>query len=204
VIRVLIAAASAVVRAGLEAIVRSSQDLELAEAVAIDDLSDAIDRTTADVALVELPQINEDWIAAFSASPTPVVVLTELAGLPLHAIYRGSVRAALSRDASPAEIAAAVCAAAAGLITLQPAVLEFFGTESRPAPAAALEDPLSPREIEVLGLLAEGLSNKLIAHQLAISEHTVKFHVAAILGKLQASSRTDAVMQGIRRGLVIL
>jgi DNA-binding NarL/FixJ family response regulator len=53
-------------------------------------------------------------------------------------------------------------------------------------------------------MLAEGLSNKLIAHRLGISEHTVKFHVAAVMAKLHAGSRTDAVMVGIRRGLVIV
>ncbi|HXF26085.1 MAG TPA: response regulator transcription factor, partial [Bryobacteraceae bacterium] len=69
---------------------------------------------------------------------------------------------------------------------------------------AALPEPLTPREIEVLKMLAEGLSNKLIAVDLGISEHTVKFHVNSILGKLNAGSRTEAVTTGIRRGLVIL
>ena len=67
-----------------------------------------------------------------------------------------------------------------------------------------LDEPLTPRELDVLGLLAEGHSNKLIAQSLGISDHTVKFHVAAIMNKLQAGSRTDAVMQGIRRGLIMI
>ena len=67
-----------------------------------------------------------------------------------------------------------------------------------------LAEPLSARELEVLELVAEGLSNKLIAHGLNISEHTVKTHVASIFAKLGASSRTEAVSQAIRRGLVML
>jgi DNA-binding NarL/FixJ family response regulator len=89
------------------------------------------------------------------------------------------------------------------LITLQQSTLDLLAEERRPA-AAALEEPLSPRELEVLAMLAEGLSNKLIAHHMGISEHTVKFHVTSIMAKLHAASRTDAVMQGIRRGLVMI
>jgi DNA-binding NarL/FixJ family response regulator len=66
------------------------------------------------------------------------------------------------------------------------------------------EEPLTSREIEVLELLAEGLSNKAIAGRLGISDQTVKFHVAAICGKLGAANRTDAVRRAIRRGLVPL
>ena len=66
----------------------------------------------------------------------------------------------------------------------------------------APDDPLTPRELEVLALLAEGLANKSIAARLAISDQTVKFHVAAICGKLGATNRTDAVRRAIRRGLV--
>lgn len=66
----------------------------------------------------------------------------------------------------------------------------------------SLEEALTPREVEVLGLLAEGLSNKSVAGRLGISDQTVKFHVASINGKLGATNRTDAVRRAIRRGLV--
>ena len=69
---------------------------------------------------------------------------------------------------------------------------------------ADLEARLTPREIEVLELLAMGLSNKVIASRLAISDQTVKFHVASICGKLGAVNRTDAVFRGVRRGLITL
>ena len=64
--------------------------------------------------------------------------------------------------------------------------------------------PLTPRELEVLRLMADGASNKIIAHRLGISDHTVKFHVASILSKLNAGTRTEAVMLGVRQGLVYL
>jgi DNA-binding NarL/FixJ family response regulator len=70
--------------------------------------------------------------------------------------------------------------------------------------AAVAPEALTPREIQVLALLAEGLSNKSIAVQLGISDQTVKFHVAAIIGKLGAANRTEAVRRGLRRGLIAL
>ena len=68
----------------------------------------------------------------------------------------------------------------------------------------AFEEPLTPREIQVLELLAEGLPNKAIAARLGISDQTVKFHVASIYGKLNAVNRTDAVRRAVRRGLISL
>ena len=76
-----------------------------------------------------------------------------------------------------------------------------YGAESDSDP---LLEPLTPREIEVLELLAEGLANKAIAERLAISDQTVKFHVASIYGKLGAANRTDAVRRAVRRGLITL
>jgi len=115
----------------------------------------------------------------------------------LGAGARGVVR----RDAGAARLAAAVRAVAEGLM-----VLDAVAAESvlRPRPAApATVEHLTPREQEVLQLLAQGLSNKLIAVRLGISDHTVKFHVNAILGKLGAQSRTEAIAQAARLGLVL-
>ena len=68
----------------------------------------------------------------------------------------------------------------------------------------AIDEPLTPREIQVLELLAEGLPNKAIAGRLQISDQTVKFHVSSICGKLGAANRTDAVRRGVHRGLITL
>ena len=73
------------------------------------------------------------------------------------------------------------------------------------APAdEAFDEPLTPREVQVLELLAEGLANKAIAVRLQISDQTVKFHVSSISGKLGARNRTDAVRRAVRRGLITL
>jgi DNA-binding NarL/FixJ family response regulator len=101
---------------------------------------------------------------------------------------------------------AAIEAAAAGLVALQPADLNAL----LPAPRAdrALSgdagEALTPRELEVFAMIAEGSGNKAIAWKLGISEHTVKFHVTSIMSKLNATSRTEAVAIGIRRGLIML
>jgi DNA-binding NarL/FixJ family response regulator len=78
------------------------------------------------------------------------------------------------------------------------------GGAASPAEPDAPVEPLTPREVEVLQLLAEGLSNKLLGSRLGISEHTAKFHVNAILGKLGAQGRTDAVVRAARMGLILL
>ena len=77
-------------------------------------------------------------------------------------------------------------------------------TSAPPADEAALPEPLTPREIEVLELVAEGLSNKVIADRLGISDQTVKFHLASVSGKLGASNRTDVVRRAVQRGLITL
>ena len=74
----------------------------------------------------------------------------------------------------------------------------------RPAGEPLLVEPLTPREHEVLSLVADGLRNREIADRLGITEHTVKFHLAAVFGKLGATSRTDAVRRGFRLGLIHL
>jgi DNA-binding NarL/FixJ family response regulator len=121
-----------------------------------------------------------------------------------------SVYACLPALANPREISAALVAASQGLTLLTPAQAELiFQTRAprartHPSAAAApvLYETLTPREAQVLRMLAEGLGNKEIAGQLGISDHTAKFHVASILGKLHAQTRTEAVTIGIRRGLV--
>ena len=116
-------------------------------------------------------------------------------------------RAILPRNASSDEITAAVIAAATGLVVLHPDLIEDLLPQNELSDRALPTSPiqsLTPREIEVLGMLAQGLGNKTIAKQLRISEHTVKFHVSSIFSKLNASSRTEAVALGARLGLIML
>ncbi|HET9110525.1 MAG TPA: response regulator transcription factor [Ktedonobacterales bacterium] len=114
---------------------------------------------------------------------------------------------ALPRDAGTEEIIAAIIAASNGLTTLDRSLAReaFSGLERRRAESVSEQsEPLTAREREVLQLLAQGIPNKQIAQRLSISEHTVKFHVSAIMTKLGAASRTEAVTTAARRGLLLL
>lgn len=110
----------------------------------------------------------------------------------------------LAVDAGASELVAAVQAVAHGLIVIDPEIAGVAGIRWNGAspPLDPADDLLTPREMEVLRLVANGLPNKTIAHQLDISEHTVKFHVGSILAKLDAASRTEAVTIATRRGLL--
>jgi DNA-binding NarL/FixJ family response regulator len=129
--------------------------------------------------------------------PLPVVLLTDM---PASNAIRQGARGALPSNASANEIRVALEAAAAGFL-----VLPAQDADTLPITSFTSEAPvLTTREREVLRLLAEGVGNKEIAWRLAITEHTVKFHVSSLMNKLSAGSRTEAVTQGIRRGYVAL
>ena len=134
----------------------------------------------------------------------PVIVLTTAPHDAWTARARRSgVRAVLRRDAGADELDAAIAATQAGLLTLHPDAFQGVSAPVTASPAAA-PVTLTAREIEVLEMMAEGMSNRAIARHLKISSHTVKFHVASVLGKLGARSRTEAVTAGIRHGLISL
>jgi DNA-binding NarL/FixJ family response regulator len=200
VIRLLIAAPSAVMRTGLEALAVSGLDAELVGS--FPDLS-AVESLRPDVVLSALPL---DEISVSSDGRGPAFVLLTDVSQPVWTrdAVRLGVRAVLSRNATPAEILAAVDAAANGLAVLDPHDLDALLAPAPPA-LASLETPeLTARELEVFRIMAEGAANKIIAWKLNISENTVKFHVASILGKLNASTRTEAVAMGVRRGMIML
>lgn len=134
------------------------------------------------------------------ASELPVLALVGSGEEAREALGAGA-HSALGRDGDASRLVAALRAVARGLV----AVDERFGSalfRERPEPPPA--ESLTARELEVLQLLAEGLSNKVIAQRLAISDHTAKFHVNAILAKLGADSRTEAVVRAARLGWVVL
>lgn len=135
-----------------------------------------------------------------SAPPAVAVVADEIDAR--EALAAGA-RAALPRDADGESLAAALRAVVQGLVVLDES---FAAALLRDAPAAPpdLVESLTPREAEVLQLLTQGLPNKAIAQRLGISDHTVKFHVNAILGKLGVQSRGEAIVQAVRLGLVAL
>lgn len=199
-IRLLIAAPTAVMRAGLEALVGSDPEIELAGS--FPDLSLA-EMLRPDVILAAVPV--DELALPQDGQASPIVMLSsdaQPAWTP-EALRLG-VRAVLPRDASPQAVLAAVEAASSGMAVLDPHDLEALLTASTPAPASGETPVLTPRELEVLSMMAEGAANKNIAWKLGISEHTVKFHVASILGKLHAATRAEAVAIGMRRGIILI
>ena len=199
-------------RASLQSLLRARKVEVVGSAPDLESLWDQPPDVEVDIVLVEasgdrfegtIDSLNQSQLSSEAA----IVVLSDRfePGRLANAL-RAGVRAVLPSDTSPDQIVAALEAAAAGLIVLHPADVDvmFPAAESTSSVLAELIEPLTPRESEVLQMLASGLANKEIATRLAISDHTVKFHVASILGKLGAASRTEAVTLGIRRGLVLL
>jgi two-component system, NarL family, response regulator YdfI len=193
VTRIAIAAPSAVVRAGLEALLSAIPGLEVIGA----EWRGAM--PGADVLVATLP------IAELPSGPAVVLLTSEAQPVWTAEALQAGVRALLPRDASADSIVAAIEAAANGLAVIDPRELEgLLGAPGMAEPADAGGGALTPRELEVLRMLADGAANKEIAWKLGISEHTAKFHVASVMGKLNASSRTEAVTRGLRRGLILM
>lgn len=206
--RVLIAAASAIIRAGLESVGASGSGMEVLGTSNLANLGTAAEQHLPDVVLASVDGREDDppeellALVGRDGGPAVVILSGDLQPAWTADALRAGIRAVLPGDASPREILAAVEAAAAGLVVLHPQDLLALSTE-RTVPATQ-DQALSPRETEVLQALAEGSGNKAIAWKLGISEHTVKFHVASIMTKLNAGTRTEAVTQGIRRGLILI
>lgn len=186
-------------RAGLRALLAGEGHEVVREAAELGELAAELD--DVDVAVVD-PGEGEP----IDAGPTRLVLLGP-APTAEGLLAAGRPWAYLPREASGEALAQAVRAVAAGLVAIDPAlvsrVLLATPTGRSPDASEAGED-LTAREREVLALVAAGFANKEIARKLGISEHTVKFHVAAILGKLGAASRTEAGYLAARRGLIAL
>jgi DNA-binding NarL/FixJ family response regulator len=212
VIRVFLIATSPLARAALQNRLNAQSVKIIGTASTIDALGSELTDAQADVLLVdasgEPPEaVIESLVDSDLAAEIPIVVLAEPSSpaAAMQALHAG-IRALLPNEIPADQLLAALQAAAAGLVVLHPAEVPAAFPAIAPAsqPLAELAEPLTRREREVLQMLAAGLANKEIATRLKISDHTAKFHVAAILGKLGAATRTEAVALGIRRGLVLL
>ncbi|MEJ7616622.1 MAG: response regulator transcription factor [Pyrinomonadaceae bacterium] len=218
----LIIAASPVVRAGLETLVAGDNRFTVVGSAAAAPQPE-VESGSADVILMEVERQTENALEALYGSvdeapekSSAIVLLASDAQLGDWAAdaLRSGASAVLPRTAREDEILAAIEGAASGLVVLPRQILDSMLANDRSSVelplgerggyAERLVEDLTPREAEVLKMLGEGLGNKTIAYQLGISEHTVKFHVASIFGKLGASSRTEAVTQGLRQGLIML
>lgn len=199
-ITVAVVSASTVLAAGLKSLVEETGQLSVIASVGnVDTLLEL--EVTADVLLVDRPE--ESRLDRGKLPHQAMVIFSDALDMSTSEISRrGSGLGLLKRDAAPEQIRTAIMAAAAGLVVVEPgeAQLDALVLSGRSDPSQV--EPVTPRETEVLSMLAEGLGNKMIARRLGISEHTVKFHVGSLMRKLSASSRTEAVTNGLRSGVL--
>jgi DNA-binding NarL/FixJ family response regulator len=195
------------VRAGLRAMVEQTAGL----IVVADAPDDEIDSPNTPAALVIDVDPNQPGLIERLTTRYPDAAALLLLDDPStlgQIAPPGRATAILLKDATAAEIGAALFAALQGLVVLDPAIAQEQAEQLRPSYPRTTDDdgidPLTERERQVLELLALGLPNKTIAMELGISEHTAKFHVGAIMSKLSAASRTEAVAIAARRGLLVL
>ncbi len=144
----------------------------------------------------------DDLTGVIEAGYRIIILLPEAEST--HMVKTMGVQGMLLRTSEGAALIAALRAVGSGLTVFDPDLLTTLWATTGNSDAPYRGEPLTPREQEVLQRMAQGLSNKLIARHLNITEHTVKFHVNAILGKLGAQSRTDAVVRATRAGLILL
>ena len=229
-IKVLIVARLPLIREGLRALLAAERDLQVsllprveAGARLEDILTQRPDLILLDVEVLE----REGWALLSElhdlAPSIPALVVGDVpADRRIATALALGAQGYLLRDASPEEMAAAIRAVRQGLYVLHPDAAMILVDELRsnrlapsfeadgdeegqdPMAQAELIEPLSPRELDVLRLMTRGLANKQIAGELFITEHTVKFHIRAILGKLGAANRTEAVTLALQKGLVTL
>src|ERR1700719_4545405 len=204
-IRIAVVATSGVRRGGLASIVRSHTDFHLAGSFgAVASLVPFARNTELDVIVIDSDSIRDLLLEPISEAA--IVLLTEVSDArSISRLLRSGVRAILSRESDPDDVLSAIYAAYDGLVLLSTPAAESLAAvygDHPLEPETELSEEITSRETEVLRMLAEGLVNKDIAARLGISEHTVKFHISSILDKLGASTRTEAVTLGIRRGLI--
>ncbi|MCW5317053.1 DNA-binding response regulator [Nostoc sp. KVJ3] len=209
-IQVMVVATSPVVRAGLSAVVTTNPRLTVVGSASdLDVLTREVGQLQPDVVLVDLSgnlqQSVWEKLLVIQEEQYPlamIVIVEDLDSIDLETALRSGIRGILPSTSTESEIVAAVEAIASGLLVLHPDAVELLSIREK-----VVTNPvqsLTPREIEVLGMLGSGLGNKAIAKRLHISEHTVKFHLSSIFQKLSVSSRTEAVAVAIRLGLIML
>ena len=214
-IRVLIVAAYPIARAGLAALLGDVADiLIVGQAAGGADLGGIVAATAPDLLLLDEATGDEEALEGLERllrggdGPAALVLGAERTEEAALAALGAGARGFLPRESGGEELIAAVRAIATGLVVIAPgpAAALLARLLDRPRPPLATEpgEALTPREGEVLQALAAGLTNRAIARRLGVSENTVKFHVSAILTKLDAASRAEAVALAARRGLLLL
>ncbi len=167
---------------------------------------DVVDRERAEVALWDAGVDGEKTLGRLGELRALTVPVVAVVGDPAHvapALAAGA-RGVVLRDQVGPGIHAALAAVRSGLTVMDTALATSLVPPPTPRPEAKSRGELTEREKQVVQLLSEGLSNKLIADRLGISDHTAKFHVNGVMMKLGASTRTEAVVEAMRRGLIRL
>lgn len=222
-LRVAVVAQIPFVREGLRALLKTDPTLRVTALAPSDELGEELASLEIQVVLLDVQVLERDgWELVSELSralprATLIVLGDDVRDRRAAAAMRLGARGYLLRDASAEELANAIRAAHTGTFVLHPLLTDALlappppaedESDSHPAPDDArgeeLIEPLSERELDVLRLITRGLSNKQIASELVITEHTVKFHIRAILGKLGAANRTEAVILALQKGLVNL
>jgi two-component system nitrate/nitrite response regulator NarL len=203
-LRVVVAANDPLARADLAALLADQTGILVTGQIPMSDVAgtDPI-QLHADVLVVDLGPDAARAELTFDEPPGAAIVLLAPPGIDVADAIAAGATGVLARGADGRTLAIAVRAAGGGLIVLD----AEFAQGLRSQPDRGMDAPvehLTPREHEVLQWMAEGLSNKAVAQRLGVSEHTVKFHVDAILGKLGAHSRTEAVTRAARLGWIVL
>jgi two-component system, NarL family, response regulator LiaR len=204
VIRVVLADDHAVVRQGLRTFLDLQEDIEVvAEASDGEEAVEAAARLDPDVVLLDLVMPGLDGLGALRRlreGRARVLVLTSFGDDDkLFAALRGGAAGYLLKDVQPTELVRAIRSAHAGESPLSPAIATRVVEEV--AQAGTAHHDLTPRELDVLALIARGRSNKVIARELGVAEKTVKTHVSHILAKLGVSDRTQAALYAVKQGL---
>ncbi len=204
-IRVVLADDHAVVRQGLRTFLDLQDDIEvIAEASDGAEAVDAAERLDPDVVLLDLVMPGLDGLGALKelrSGRARIIVLTSFGDDDkLFAALRGGAAGYLLKDVQPADLVRAIRSAYAGESPLSPAIATRVVEEVAQGTVSAHDD-LTPRELDVLTLIARGRSNKVIARELGVAEKTVKTHVSHILAKLGVADRTQAALYAVRQGL---
>ena len=207
-IRVMLVDDHAVVRSGLASFLMVCDDMELVgEAASGEQAITLCPQVNPDVVLMDLVMTGMDGAAATRRirETCPDIQVIALTSFKEQELVQGALQAGaigyLLKDVTADELANAIRAAYAGKPTLAPEAAQALIQATR-MPAEKIGFDLTERELEVLALMVEGLSNNDIADRLVVSHSTAKFHVSSILSKLRASSRTEAVAIALQNNLV--
>lgn len=203
-LRVLIVGDDLLTSAGLAAVLAGDPELQVVGQVETGaDWGETLERFDPHVVVWDLGweagEALQDALEQTRAFPPLLALVTDTG--QVHQMWTAGVRGILPRDVDLGALRAAIHALTTGLAVFDPEILRGL-VSPRGEGTGGPESPLTPRETEVLRLLADGLTNRGIASELQISEHTVKFHVNSIMGKLNAESRTEAAVIAMRKGII--